>query len=335
MHSPTSISLVALAKDTVELGGLIATVLRMDCAERRPSVRRLTLGAIVALTAATMAVSGQVSEIPETSPVELVRLTVANEVAAANHPELHHMFHSRLQNSKGSETRVYVETNEALAGLLIAINDQPLTVEQQEAETNHLASLINNSDQLRKKAAREREDGDRSLRIVRALPDAFCYEYAGPETGATGVGKAGDHLVKLKFKPNPAYTPPSHVEQVLTGMQGELLIDGKVRRLARIDGMLFRDVTFGWGILGHLDKGGHFRVQQADLGLGDGAWGIISISLNMTGKILMLKSISMVSDEVLSDFHRMPDKLTFAQGVEILKTEEEKLAHNMSKEGLK
>jgi hypothetical protein len=134
--------------------------------------------------------------------------------------------------------------------------------------------------------------------------------------------------VKLKFKPNPAYNPPSHVEQVLTGMQGELLIDKETRRLARIDGTLFQEVTFGWGILGHLNKGGHFRVQQADLGLGDGAWGITEMNLNMTGKILLFKGISIVSDEVLSDFHRLPDSLTFAQGVQILKTEEERLAHD-------
>lgn len=285
----------------------------MDCAEKiRPSGHWRMLSAIVVLTAATTLVSGQVSKIPETSPRELVRLTVENEVAAANHPDLHHMFHSRLQNSKGSQTRVYVETNESMAGLLIATNDQPLTVEQQESETNHFASLINNPDQLRKKAEREKEDDDRSLRIVKALPFAFWYEYVGAENSTPGLGRVGDHLVRIKFKPNPAYIPPSHVEQVLTGMQGELLIDREVRRLARIDGVLFRDVAFGWGILGHLDKGGHFRVQQADLGLGDGAWGIISISLNMTGKILMFKSISMVSDEVLSDFHRVPNKLTFA-----------------------
>jgi hypothetical protein len=29
----------------------------------------------------------------------------------------------------------------------------------------------------------------------------------------------------------------------------------------------------------------------------------------------------------LSDFQKMPDNLTFAQGVEMLKTEQEKLAH--------
>jgi len=286
------------------------------------------LAASFILGVATTAMPAQETKTPETSPGELVRLTVANEVAAANHPELHHMFRSRRQTPKGSQTRIYVETNQALAGMLIAINDRPLTPEQQSAESDHLASLINNPEQLRKKAAREKEDEDRSLRIVKALPDAFCYEYAGTENSAAGLGKTGDQLVKLKFKPNPDYTPPSRVEQVLKGMGGELLIDPQTRRLARIDGTLFQEVTFGWGILGHLDKGGHFRVQQGDLGLGDGAWGITEMNLQMSGKILMFKSLSIVSEEVLSDFHLLPSKLTFAQGVQILKTEQERLAHD-------
>jgi hypothetical protein len=284
------------------------------------------LTAIVILSAATTVIAAQNSTNPEMSAVELVRITVANEIAAANHPDLHHMFRSRRQTPKGSQTHMYVETNQALAGMLIAIDDKPLTAEQQQAEHNHLEWLVNNPVQLRKKAAREKEDEDRSLRIVKALPDAFLYEYAGTEECVPGVGKAGDQLVRLNFKPNPAYTPPSHVEQVLRGMQGELLIDKELRRLARIDGTLFQEVTFGWGILGHLDKGGHFRVQQADLGLGDGAWGITEMNLNMSGKILMFKGLNIVSEEVLSDFHLMPEKLTFAEGVQALKTEEEKQA---------
>lgn len=297
------------------------------------------LAVTLAITAATGAISAQIANAPvattpQMSAGELVRLTVANEVAASNHPEMHHMFRSRKQNAKGSQTRIYVETNQALAGRLIAVNDQPLTAEQQKAENDRLAGLVNNPEQLRKKEAREKEDEDRSLRIVKALPDAFRYEYAGTENSAPGIGKAGDQLVKLKFKPNPSYNPPTHVEQVLTGMEGELLIDPESKRLARIDGTLFQEVSFGWGILGHLNQGGHFRVQQADLGLGDGAWGITQVSLNMTGKILIIKSISIVSDEVLSDFRRMPDQLTFAQGVEMLKNvemmknEEVKNAHH-------
>jgi hypothetical protein len=284
--------------------------------------------ALLTLTAATTGLPAQDAKTAELAPGELVRVAVANEATAANGSATKHMFRSRKQTLKGSQTRLYMETRDALAAMLVALNDQPLTAEQQQAETDHLAWLVNTPDQLRKKHAREKEDEDRILRIMKALPDAFLYEYAGAENSATGLGEAGSQLVKLKFTPNPAYSPPSHVEQVLAGMQGYLLIDSKARRLARIDGTLFREVSFGWGILGHLDPGGHFLVQQADLGLGDGAWGITEISLNVTGKFLLFKSLKMASDEVLSDFRKMPD-LSFAQAVEMLKTEQEKLAHNI------
>jgi hypothetical protein len=282
----------------------------------------------VVLSAATTKLPAQDSKAPEMPPGELVRVAVANEVAAANHRDALHMFRSRKQTPRGSQTRLYVETTDALAAMLIAINDQPLTTQQQKAETNHLTWLMNTPDQLHKKHAREKEDEERTMRIVKALPDALLYQYAGSEKAATGLGEAGDQMVKLEFTPNPAYSPPSRVEQVLAGLQGYLLIDTRARRVARIDGTLFREVTFGWGIIGHLDKGGHFLVQQADLGLGDESWGITEISLNVTGKILLFKSLSMATDEVLSDFRKMSENLTFAQGVDMLKAEQDKVAHS-------
>ncbi len=133
-------------------------------------------------------------------------------------------------------------------------------------------------------------------------------------------------MVRLKFRPNPKYDPPSHVEQVLQGMQGQLLIDAHQHRIARIDGTLFKDVGFGWGILGHLDKGGHFLVEQADVG--DGTWDMARMSLSFTGKILLFKRIDIRSTEVYSDFRPVPAGLTFAQGVDLLKKQEATLAEN-------
>ena len=264
---------------------------------------------------------------PERPAVELVREAVANEVTAAN-SNLLHMFRSYKKTPKGSQTRLYVETKDAVAAMMIATDDQPLTAEQQQAELGHLSWLVGSPEQLRKKHAREKEDDERSVRILKALPDAFLYEYAGSETGTQGMGAPGDPLVKLNFKPNPAYSPPSRIEQALEGMQGELLIDTKTKRLAKITATLFREIAFGWGIIGHLDKGGHFLVKQGDLGLGDGSWGISEINLDITGRILLLKSLKVSSDEILSDYRKMPNNLTFAQGVEILKAEQAKLAHN-------
>lgn len=268
-------------------------------------------------------VAAQAPKPLEMSAGELVRLTVAREVAAADNTTIKHMFHSRKQTSKGSQTKLYVETNEAMAGMLIANNDEPLTAQQKQGEMNHLAWLMGNPDQLRKKQAQEKKDAEQTLRIVKAMPDAFRYVYADTGNTAAGAGTAG--FVRLDFTPNPAYSPPSHVEQVLEGMKGFVLVDTQHMRIAQIDGTLFKDVTFAWGILGRLDKGGHFLVKQADLG--DGTWDITEMSLNITGKILLFKTLTMVSDEVFSDFQRVPDNLPFAQGVELLKTEEEKLAH--------
>jgi hypothetical protein len=262
----------------------------------------------------------------ELSPDDLVRQTVAREVAAADQTSHPHRFRSRRQTPRGSQTKLYVETKDAMAGMLIAINDQPLSAPQHQAEMDHLNWLAGNPEQLRKKRAREKEDADRTLRIVKALPDAFRYQYAGTEVCRPDLGKPGDELVRLEFTPNPRYSPPSKTEQVLEGMKGYLLIDTTAHRIALIDGTLFREVSFGWGIIGHLDKGGHFRVQQADVG--DGSWEITAMSLKITGKILVFKGISMITDDSLGDFHPVPEDLTFSQGVDLLRSEHEKLAHN-------
>ncbi len=139
--------------------------------------RHCLLICVAALQAASLFPQDKPSEL---SPQELVRKAVAHEVAANNSP-VKHIFSSRKQTPKGSQTRLYVETNDAMAGMLIAVNDQPLTEQQQQAETDHLAWLTNNPDQLRKKHQREKEDAERTLRIVKALPDAFLYESAGTE----------------------------------------------------------------------------------------------------------------------------------------------------------
>src|ERR1700737_4370225 len=253
-------------------------------------------------------------------PAELVRLTVAHEVAAAQQGSVKHRFRSRRQTGHGSQTKIYVETRDAMLGMVVAYNDQPASPEQMQAEKSRLQRLIKDSDQLHRRQKQEKEDTEHTLRIVRALPDAFLYEYEGTQDGTGDGSGIGDKLLRLKFRPNPTYAPPSHVEQVLTGMQGELLIDAQCHRIARIDGTLFKEVGFGWDILGHLDKGGRFMVQQAEVA--DGTWDVTRMVLNFTGKILLLKSLNIKTDEVFSDFWRVPESMTIAQGVELLESQE-------------
>lgn len=211
-----------------------------------------------------------------------------------------------------------------MATLAVGQSDQALAPQQERAQLEQLAQLANSPERLHRKQEHDKQDLDRTLRILKALPEAFCYQYAGTEPSASALGKPGSQLIRLNFKPNPSYSPPSSVEQVLTGMEGTILIDPAARRLARIDGRMFREVNFGWGIFGRLNPGGTFRVQQGDAG--DGNWAVTQMALKITGKILLVKSLNIVSDETFEGFRRLPDSLPFARAVELLEEQQTKLA---------
>ena len=79
-----------------------------------------------------------------------------------------------------------------------------MTAEQQQAEgASRLADEQSRSTSQESARAKKKMRIAR-LRIVKALPDAFRYEYAGLENGDSELGKVGDKLVRLKFSPNPA-----------------------------------------------------------------------------------------------------------------------------------
>jgi hypothetical protein len=262
---------------------------------------------------------------PALTPSELVKRAVENEVRNNNQGPKY-MCRQRKETPAGSQTKLMVETRDAMVGMVVANNDQPLDQEQRRAEYGRIERFVNDPAELEHKQRQEKESAVRVALILKALPDAFLYEYDGTETGRPGVSKPGDPLLRLKFSPNPRYDPPSHVEQVLVGMQGVVLIDAQEERIARIDGTLFKDVGFGWGILGRLDRGGRFQVDQAVVS--DNHWSIARMDLTFTGKMLLFKSINIKSTEIYSDFHPVPADLTFAQGIELLKQQQAAVAQN-------
>ncbi len=280
---------------------------------------------ILLLTAASFA--GQSATVsPYRDPVELVRKAVQNEIKAANDDTVHFLFRGTKTTPQGSTSRIYVETTEATAGLVVAYNGKPLTADQIRDEEARVEHYVKNPAELKRKKEQERQNAERSLRIMRAMPDAFLFEYAGEETSSPGIGRGGTPLVKLKFRPNPHYQPPSRVEEVLTGMQGYVSVDPTDYRIASIEGTLFKEVGFGWGILGHLDRGGRFIVHQQEVS--DNFWEISSMTLSFTGKILLFKSLNISSTEVFSGFKQVPADLTFARALELLKKEVSIVADN-------
>lgn len=285
-----------------------------------------TIGLLLSLTAGACLALDLPTHRPYAAPLDLMRKVAQNEVNALNDSGMHLSFRGVKTTAKGSATKLYVETREATAGETIAYNDQPLTAEQRQAEETRIERFINNPDALKKKCAEDRENTDRTLRILRALPDAFQYDYAGEQVGSESIGRLGARLLKLNFRPNPAYQAPSRLEEVLTAMQGFVLIDADQMRLASIDATLFKDVAFGWGVLGHLNRGGRFVIQQQNIA--DNYWQASRLAFTFSGKLLLMKTISVNSSEVFSEFRLLPPELTLVQTLELMKHQGSVIAAN-------
>src|SRR6185295_12468810 len=168
----------------------------------------------------------------EPPPIELVKRAVANEIKATNQTEKC-MFRELKQTPNGSQTKLMVQTREAMVGMVVAYNGRPLNADERQGEYGRIQRYLDDPAELDRKRRKEKEDSERVVSILKALPDAFLYEYDGADTGKVGLGKPGNPLVRLKFRPNPKYEPPTRVEQVLTGMQGVVLIDPREPHIAR------------------------------------------------------------------------------------------------------
>jgi hypothetical protein len=200
-------------------------------------------------------------------------------------------FRERLEWLWGSETRAVIETAEGRADRIVAFNDQPLAGDQQAKQRQRLLKLLNNSKAMQSELAEQREEVQRRRKMIRSLPDAFLMEFSGAEP---------DGRLRFSFQPNPSFVPHDRETQVYKGMRGSLWIDPRAERLLRVEGELFKDVSFGWGILGRLHKGGRYQVAQAEVS--PGIWRITTLNLDLKGRVLLFGSLRVLRRESNSSF---------------------------------
>jgi len=284
----------------------------------RKHVRGAATGALLLLITC---LSGMAQQKPDLDPQQLVRRAARNEVKADEGIQHYFMYRDHVDYKTHSVTKEVMETPQGGLSLTVAINGQPLTPDQRAKENQQLEKFANDPEARRKKKQANREEDQREQLMLTSLPDAFLYTYAGTEQGPNG-----NELVHLTFKPNPNFNPPNHETRVYQGMQGDMIIDPKAMRIAKIDGTLFKDVEFGWGILGRLYKGGKFIIEQRDVG--NGRWETVRETLEFYGKILMIKPLTIYSTETATDFRPVPSNLTVAQALELLHKNDETVAQN-------
>jgi len=235
--------------------------------------------------------------------------------------DTHHPLRYRLRKSspRMTSTKDICETRDGAVARLVAVNDQPLSPVDEQKEQTRLNALLNDPSRQKRRKQSEDDDTARAMKVLRALPRAFIYQFEGAGTGPTG------RVEKFTFKPNPDFAPLDLETQVLTAMTGELWIDPSEERVARLEGHLQRDVDFGWGILGRLNKGGRILIEQADVG--NHQWRIVRFQMVMSGRVLF-KSKTFDTAEVESNFRPVPVGLGYAQAIQMLRAGSEALGQS-------
>jgi hypothetical protein len=257
-----------------------------------------------------LAASGQESLSPAQAQA-LVARTLATEIRTAQDPNHPMRFLLRKTSPNLTSTKEIVETRDGAVARLLAINDTPLSQADEQREQERLDALAGNPSLQRHRKQGEDSDMGIVLKLLRMLPDAFLYQYAGSVAGPAG------YVEKFTFRPNPHFNPPDYETQALTALSGEIWIDPAQERVTRLEGHLQQDTDYGWGILGKLNKGGWVAIEQADVG--GRQWRIVRVQMQMSLRILFKTKIFNTVEQ-LSRYAPVPQGLGYRQAIQMLRS---------------
>ncbi|HKW25689.1 MAG TPA: hypothetical protein VJN48_07885 [Terriglobales bacterium] len=274
--------------------------------------RAVIWGTLVSATLLIGAAAGQAR--PQQSPDQLVHQVITHEVQAEEHDNSYWMFRLQQTQPGAPKTEEVVETPHGWVRRLLAVNGKPLTAQERAKDNARLHKLLSDPGEQRKNQEATGNDVRQAQDLLKMLPDAFLYTYAG---------RSGE-VVRLNFRPSPKFHPQSRKAAVFHDMVGSLWLNLKQQRLAGIQGRLNQEVKFAGGLLGHLDKGGSFDVKQTQIA--PGIWDVTYMNVQMNGKALFFKTIAVREKDIRSDYQRVPSNLTLAQAAKRVKKETNTLA---------
>jgi hypothetical protein len=143
------------------------------------------------------------------------------------------------------------------------------------------------------------------------LPDALLY----------AVDFSNGQTIRLSFKPNPDFNPPTFESRIFRVLQGSILVDSGQKRLIELRAVMSRDLEFVWGIFGKLRKGGSLELRQEQVE--PGCWVMTFFNVQVTGRAWFFKSIGKQSHETFEAFMRVSDNLTLVEAADLAKRQAE------------
>lgn len=264
--------------------------------------RPISAAALV-LSALVIGVAGD--ENPVVPARDLIKAVAANELAdRVQQRKWTYLIDKRVGNQTITEEQV--ETAQGPLYRVRAVDGVPLTPTERQKDDERIDGLLRDPGRQLKIKQQQDDDEKKLENLLRVMPEAFLYEYDGVD---------GD-LVRLKFRPDPNYDPQTYEARVVHSLAGIMLIDLQQKRLAKLSGQILNQVDFGFGFLGHIDKGGTIEVGRVRVG--PEQWKTALINIQLSGRLVFFKTIDKQEYETRSNFRPLPSELSLSAGRELL-----------------
>jgi hypothetical protein len=257
-----------------------------------------------------LAVTAQAAQPEDTNPIQntsLIQKMAANEAAARQQrPNFYYVAEERSDRTSGHLWKeIVVETPDGALRRLVAIDNRPVTADEASAEQRRIDYIVAHPEDFRKLNQTNKDDEGRATQLLQLLSTAFDLQADGDANGCT----------RFNFQPKPGFQPSSYQERVAHEMTGTISVKQPEDRLCTLDATIAHPVEFGFGMLGHIDQGGHFSLERKEVDPQN--WKSDRISVHVTGRILMLKSLTQSKDVIRSEIRAVPQNLTLAQAAQI------------------
>jgi hypothetical protein len=261
---------------------------------------RLTIGLVLVVCIAAAA-RDQV----RLSAGELINEVVKNELTDRVQ-QRKWMYAIDKRQGKQTLTEEQVDTKDGPFYRLLAIDGTLLDPDQRQQDSARIDRLLHDPSQQLKFKRGHNEDEQKLEQLMALMPDAFLYDYDGVE----------GNLVRITFRPNSNYDPPTYEARVAHSLAGTILIEPQQKRLAKFSGRLINRVEFGFGLFGHIDNGGTIEIGRAEVG--PSQWKTALINIQLSGRLVFFKTISKQEYETRSDFGAVCGDLSLLEASRLL-----------------
>jgi len=234
---------------------------------------------------------------------EMVRQDVKAELAADAADHSVWIFYDNDRKQNNDEVQWIAQTRRGDLTRVIERDGRQISEEQQRSSVE---SLLDDPRAAAKRRQASEKDVAQAESLLKLLPEAFLW---------TEVSH-NDETTTFHFEPDPSFHAPTREARVFAAMAGEMTVDNDQQRIEEVKGTMIRDMSFGWGLVGSLKKGGWFQVVQQQVA--PGMWEITEIHVHLQGRLLFFKTIAEKEDDVDTSFSREPGDVTLEQAAAAL-----------------